>query len=1340
MGKDEGRKMKRIFCLVTVLLTLALGTSVFGQGVAFTAGDVVVYRMGDGSQLATNLGQSVFLDEYKTNDIANAAGCGIHCTPLTPRHTYAMPTAWIGNQAPLIANGGAQIEGVMTLSQDGRYLLVPGFGATVDQLTNLYGYAFPGVDTNADVSASYATNAVTEADVPRVIGLVDGNGNIYTSTVLTNGNEDGDEIRGAASIDGTNIWYEGGDGLRVKYTTRGSMVSTQVCALTTMEPTRAVGIFGNALYLDKNDAFAVATNTTYTSQSISNIVCTTTNIVTCTNITSTTTLTGCTTNITPAGCVTNLQGCITNTVYTTNIVVGCSTNYSGCTTNFVVTPLNPFGGALPVYTIPTNFVQISTVTNGSQMAFVMFNLANANQGGAAPDTLYLADSAAFYQGENRNYGGAVEKYCYVSGTGWVYEAAIGAEDAFGVAGYQNGTNVSLYITEGTNSDMYYYIDKSGYNPYPNNPQEIAEAPRLELAYGNNGNVNVRGVCVVPQGGDSGTISAGPGVITVGPPYGAYFRGPQGGPFVPASNSVTYTVANLGATTTNYTLHVSGSPAYFSASPNNVSLSSGGTQPVTVNVSSSANSANGGQTYTNNLLIYRSDFTSDNAAVLVATIPCTLVVDAFYLTPTTNFISFGEPGVFASYSPSSVIYTLSNATPAALNFSAFTSNNWDTLSCPTATQVDPNHLTGSVASNGVAYITVSISPNIDSLLVPGSYDDYLTFSNTSAQTQLTVKPEIIAQIGFGIFDDFSTFSNANVVGQENWNGGAVPPDANPVQIVNVSGVNEYVVPGGCVNGGGNTSQQPYKYIAAGPITNAMYVCGTNVVAGTNVYVKCNVPTYAITGVSVTFTNAPSTANYVFEQGTPYLAWNDAGIIKNGSGYSWTTELDQYETGGGEEGSAIYTFGTQYQVFFVTDFVESNAYVFVNPPGPSGGITDAVSLVNNETAGPVLAVHSMGQQCPAADCLGNSAQGWDSITLGQYSGAVCPGNEQPGYFVTRVAASTNYVDVWNWLQAGLTPPPTNHFTASPTNGPAPLAVQFTDTSSGSPTSWNWQFGDCDSSPLQSPLYTYDVAGVYTAKLVVANLSGSGVGNAIAVITVSGCPTITLLPSNLPGGTEGAAYSQAITASGGAAPYTYAVTAGSLAGSGLSLSSAGTLSGASPVAGTYTFTVTATDHNGCMESQAYTVTVQTKFASWQQYYFPGGGSLSAAGVDAYGTGMSNTNKFLAGFVGNNPAAYLHITSVARQNGNNINITYLGASGDTNYPPGFAVRTNVLDYTTGTANGGYTSANWTLGVQTNVLGVGVSTQGGEGTGLGTTTNFIDVGGASASTTRYYRVRVPLP
>ena len=47
----------------------------------------------------------------------------------------------------------------------------------------------------------------------------------------------------------------------------------------------------------------------------------------------------------------------------------------------------------------------------------------------------------------------------------------------------------------------------------------------------------------------------------------------------------------------------------------------------------------------------------------------------------------------------------------------------------------------------------------------------------------------------------------------------------------------------------------------------------------------------------------------------------------------------------------------------------------------------------------------------------------------------------------------------------PAPTASFTASPTSGTAPLNVQFTDTSTGAPTSWAWTFGDGGTSTSQN-----------------------------------------------------------------------------------------------------------------------------------------------------------------------------------------------------------------------------------------------------------------------------------
>ncbi|MGK0434410.1 MAG: PKD repeat protein, partial [Planctomycetota bacterium] len=68
------------------------------------------------------------------------------------------------------------------------------------------------------------------------------------------------------------------------------------------------------------------------------------------------------------------------------------------------------------------------------------------------------------------------------------------------------------------------------------------------------------------------------------------------------------------------------------------------------------------------------------------------------------------------------------------------------------------------------------------------------------------------------------------------------------------------------------------------------------------------------------------------------------------------------------------------------------------------------------------------------------------------------------------------------------PVPDFSATPTSGPASLAVQFTDTSTENPTSWLWDFGDGNSSTQQNPLHTYTVVGTYTVVLTATNVAGS------------------------------------------------------------------------------------------------------------------------------------------------------------------------------------------------------------------------------------------------------------
>jgi len=68
------------------------------------------------------------------------------------------------------------------------------------------------------------------------------------------------------------------------------------------------------------------------------------------------------------------------------------------------------------------------------------------------------------------------------------------------------------------------------------------------------------------------------------------------------------------------------------------------------------------------------------------------------------------------------------------------------------------------------------------------------------------------------------------------------------------------------------------------------------------------------------------------------------------------------------------------------------------------------------------------------------------------------------------------------------PVADFIASSTSDIAPAAISFTDMSSGTPTSWLWDFGDLSpSSTDQNPVHTYTAAGSYTISLTATNAHG-------------------------------------------------------------------------------------------------------------------------------------------------------------------------------------------------------------------------------------------------------------
>ncbi|HMZ20687.1 MAG TPA: putative Ig domain-containing protein, partial [Blastocatellia bacterium] len=151
-----------------------------------------------------------------------------------------------------------------------------------------------------------------------------------------------------------------------------------------------------------------------------------------------------------------------------------------------------------------------------------------------------------------------------------------------------------------------------------------------------------------------------------------------------------------------------------------------------------------------------------------------------------------------------------------------------------------------------------------------------------------------------------------------------------------------------------------------------------------------------------------------------------------------------------------------------------------------------------------------------------------------------------------------------------------TASPSGGNYSFAV----TTGALPTglSLNAATGAITGTPTAGGAYNFTIT---------ATGFGSCTGTRAYSGTIEGsaCPTIT--PADLPSGQPGQLYSNSVAASP-AGSYSYAVTTGSLP-PGLTLyGSFGLLYGYPTTAGTFNFTVTATDSNNCTGAKSYSVVI--------------------------------------------------------------------------------------------------------------------------------------------------------
>ena len=171
-------------------------------------------------------------------------------------------------------------------------------------------------------------------------------------------------------------------------------------------------------------------------------------------------------------------------------------------------------------------------------------------------------------------------------------------------------------------------------------------------------------------------------------------------------------------------------------------------------------------------------------------------------------------------------------------------------------------------------------------------------------------------------------------------------------------------------------------------------------------------------------------------------------------------------------------------------------------------------------------------------------------------------------------------------------------SPAASPAALAVTTTSLPAGTvstpypstslqasggvpPYSWSLQSGSLAAglnlSTAGAISGTPTLAGAYPLTFMVTDSSTTpGTAKGSLTLTISAAPTstLTLTSTTLAEATLNTAYSAALTATGGVAPYTFTLANGTGLPAGLSLSSAGGISGTPTTAGSTAFTVNVTD----------------------------------------------------------------------------------------------------------------------------------------------------------------------
>ncbi|MGO9690240.1 MAG: PKD domain-containing protein, partial [Syntrophobacteraceae bacterium] len=253
---------------------------------------------------------------------------------------------------------------------------------------------------------------------------------------------------------------------------------------------------------------------------------------------------------------------------------------------------------------------------------------------------------------------------------------------------------------------------------------------------------------------------------------------------------------------------------------------------------------------------------------------------------------------------------------------------------------------------------------------------------------------------------------------------------------------------------------------------------------NVFISSN----PVANFSLSLTTGPAPLTVTFTD-------QSAGTITS---RSWSFG----DGGGSTSQNPVYTYnnaGTYTVLLTVSNGVSSSAQsktITVNPAIP------VANFIASPTSGTVPLAVSF------TDSSTGDITGW-SWTFGDGGTSTLQNPSHtysnPGtYTVTLIAIGPGgNSNPQTTSIAVIPPPPVANFSASPTSGAVPLAVQFTDASTGSVTSWSWSFGDGGTSTIQDPGHTYTNPGTYTATLIAGGPGGNSNPQTTSITVVSPPP---------------------------------------------------------------------------------------------------------------------------------------------------------------------------------------------------------------------------------------------